>query len=132
MRLQGVRCNLRAPDHVSRMNRDILFLLKHDFLDGLERYYCPECAEISGVLSYYPALRHVLDVRYVDFARPRPAIVALVGEANQSCPVLVLAEAPDPSVSSVTIGSHDGRRFVSGAKEIGAYLAQVHGTGKPH
>ena len=78
------------------MSKDILFLLRHDFVDGSEPlYYCPECSEVNGVLHYYPKLRHHLEVRYVDFARPRPEVIALLGEANQSCPVLVLgAEAP--------------------------------------
>lgn len=114
------------------MERDILFLLKHDFPDGVERYYCPECTEINGVLHYYPALRHHLDVRHVDFPRPRPDVVALVGEANQSCPVLVLSQKPVVDLSGITVGEHQGRYFVSGAKEIGTYLARVHGTGYPH
>jgi Protein of unknown function (DUF3088) len=54
------------------MSPNNLFLLKHDFHDGPgQPIYCPECAQISGVLHYYPQLRHVLDLRYVDFPRPR-------------------------------------------------------------
>ena len=36
--------------------RDTLFLLPPGFADNNRREYCPECAEIWGVLSYYPAL----------------------------------------------------------------------------
>jgi hypothetical protein len=115
------------------MHRDILFLLKHDFADGPgAAYYCPECAQLNGVLAYYPQLRHVLDVRYVDFPRPRKEILSLIGEANQSCPVLVIADGPPANVQGVEIGTHNGLHFVSGAEAIGHYLAQVQGVGKPH
>jgi hypothetical protein len=115
------------------MHRDILFLLKHDFPDGPGTpYYCPECAQITGVLAYYPQLRHTLDVRYVDFPRPRKDILSLIGEANQSCPVLVIADGPPASVKGVEIGTFNGLHFVSGAEAIGKYLSQVHGVGRPH
>jgi hypothetical protein len=112
---------------------DTLFLLTHDFPDGDGApYYCPECAQVSGVLHYYPQLRHVLDVRYVAFPRPRAAIVALVGEANQGCPVLVLGPDAPASVEGVTIGRHGDQRFVSGAMGIGRYLSATYGVGRPH
>ncbi len=115
------------------MHRDILFLLKHDFPDGPGApYYCPECAQLTGVLTYHPQLRHVLDVRYVDFPRPRMEIVSLIGEANQSCPVLVIADDVPPGVAGIEIGSVNGLRFVSGAEAIGNYLSQVHRVGRPH
>lgn len=113
--------------------KDTLFLLKHDFPDGPGKpFYCPECSQVSGVLHYYPHLRHHLEVRYVDFPRPRPDVVALVGEANQSCPVLVLGEAAPAAVEGVPIGSHQGRRFVSGAEAIGNYLSAAYGIARPH
>ncbi|MBI5774123.1 MAG: DUF3088 domain-containing protein [Verrucomicrobia bacterium] len=112
---------------------DILFLLQHDFADGPGApYYCPECAQINGVLHYYPKLRHWLEVRYVDFPRPRADIIALIGEANQSCPVLVLAGRAPANVQGVKIGEHKGRQFVSGATDIGNYLSQVHNLARPH
>ncbi len=71
-----------------------LFLLKADFLDLTrgdgKRYFCPDCALIEGLLSYYPRLTSELEVKYVNFARPRQVLVDLIGEENQSCPVLVL------------------------------------------
>lgn len=71
-----------------------LFLLKADFKDlnraDNKNYYCPDCAIIEGLLSYYPRLRAELEVNYLDFARPRKPLVDLIGDANQSCPVLVL------------------------------------------
>ena len=115
------------------MHRDILFLLKHDFPDGPGTpYYCPECAQLTGVLAYYPQLRHVLDLRYVDYPRPRKEILSLIGETNQSCPVLVIADGPPGTVQCVEIGTFNGLHFVSGAAAIGHYLSQVHGVGRPH
>lgn len=97
-----------------------LFLLKQDFQDinrGAEnRYFCPPCTMIEGLLSYYPRLRNELEVHYVDFQRPRPAIVDLIGEANQSCPVLI----------------KDNGTFINEPDEIIRHLTDNHGIGQPH
>lgn len=89
----------------------ILFLLNPNFADAKVHdshlYYCPHCAMIEGVLHYYPDLRTLIDIRYVDFPRPRPAIIELIGEENQGCPVLIL---PRDSV------------IPNGFKAIGAYM----------
>ena len=94
-----------------------LFLIKPDFQDinrNVEhKYFCPPCALIEGLLSFYPQLRNELEVHYVDFVRPRPAIVDLIGEANQSCPVLVLDDGifinePDDIIRYLTENYHIG------------------------
>jgi hypothetical protein len=115
------------------MMRDILFLLSHDFRDGPGGpFYCPECAQLTGVIGYYPALRHLLDIRHVDFRRPRQAIVDLIGEANQSCPVLVITSAHLKVVEGMAVGTVNDRHFVYGGLAIGNYLAMVYGVGRPH
>ena len=73
------------------MNHDQLYLLKPDFQDQGKTYYCPGCAEVIGILEFYPELKRSIDIHYVDFPRPRPELISLLGEANQGCPVLVLA-----------------------------------------
>ena len=97
-----------------------LFLLKPDFQDinrGAEnKYFCPHCAIIEGLLSYYPMLRNELEIHYVDFAHPRTDIVALIGEANQSCPVLV---------------REDGG-FINETDDIIQYLIHNHHIGQSH
>lgn len=114
--------------------RDQLFLLPPLFADakaGTGRFHCPECAQVEGLLSYFPFLRARIDVSYVDFPRPRSEVIALVGAENQGCPVLVIAgEAP----ATVTVQHHapTGRNFVSGYAAIAAYLAAVHGISEPH
>ena len=90
---------------------DILFLLSPNFTDGArdsegKRYYCPSCAFLEGVLHYCPELREKLDIRYIDFPRPRREIIALVGDANQGCPNLVL----DPANHAVVDASRFYRR----------------------
>ncbi|MFA5328648.1 MAG: DUF3088 family protein [Prolixibacteraceae bacterium] len=97
-----------------------LFLLKADFQDVSradgKNYFCPECSPIEGLLSYYPQLRNELEVHYVDYNRPRKALVDLIGEANQSCPVLVL---------------NDGT-FINEPNEIILHLTEFHGIGYSH
>jgi len=113
-------------------DKPILFLLRAGFPDpghGPHGYYCPECATVAGLLYYYPHLTAALDVRQVDVPRPRPEVVALVGEANQSCPVLVL---PAGDVPAGPHGMHAGRAFVSGPEAIATFLADRYGTARPH
>ncbi|MBM3956062.1 MAG: DUF3088 family protein [Planctomycetota bacterium] len=113
-------------------DKPILFLLRAGFPDpshGPHGYYCPECAVVAGLLYYHPELTRALDVRQVDVARPRAEVVALVGEANQSCPVLVL---PPGDVPAGPHGIHQGRAFVAGPEAIALLLAERYGTARPH
>jgi hypothetical protein len=68
----------------------------------------------------------------VDFPRPRPELAPLLGEENQSCPVLVLKELPADLPSALKVQHANGEVFVEGAREIAEYLAHVHGVGIPH
>lgn len=114
------------------MKRDQLFLLKHDFSDKGKTYYCPGCAELVGVLEFYPKLKQRLEVHHIGFQRPRPELVPLLGEANQSCPVLVLGEEPKNLPENLALRRANGRAFVEGAREIGEYLAHAYGIALPH
>lgn len=113
---------------------DTLFLLKPDFMDhGRGPYYCPACASIEGLLSFYAPLRQRLDVRYLDFPRPRPEVVALIGDANQGLPALVLDQAvPAKLLDGLDVKAWNGRRFLKGAGDIGRYFARAYGIGEPH
>lgn len=111
-------------------DKPILFLLRAGFPDakhGPEGAYCPECATVAGILFYYPEVAAQLDIRQVDVPRPRPDVVALVGEENQSCPVLVLPEGDCPE----GLPRADGRAFVSGPEAIVDFLAKRYGTARP-
>lgn len=114
------------------MHQDTLYLLKPNFQDKGKLYFCPGCAEVVGYLEFYPAIKQCLKVRYLDFPRPRAELVSLLGEENQSCPVLVLGAAVPDRASSQRVQHANGRSFVEGGREITEYLAHMHGTGIPH
>ena len=109
--------------------RDILFLLAPGFTDNNRREYCPECAEIWGVLHYFPAIREALDIRTETLAHPRAGIVALLGDGRWNCPTLVFdSDAPDPGgVASAS----NGARYFGSARLIGRYFAARYGTPVP-
>lgn len=118
-------------DGSDAMTKDRLFLLKPDFRkDEAGPYYCPECALVEGVLSFYPKLRHKLDVQYVEFAKPRIPIVAELGEANQGCPVLILADGRRVLDAAIEVRESNGRRFIPNEAHIRRYLAAAYGVGQ--
>lgn len=114
------------------MNPDRLYLLKPDFHDQGKTYFCPGCAEMLGLLEFYPTLKQSIEIHYVDFSRPRPELAPVLGEENQSCPVLVLETVPPNLPSHLEVQKANGHAFVAGAREIAEYLAHVHGIGIPH
>jgi Protein of unknown function (DUF3088) len=114
------------------MARDRLFLLRPDFEDPAypgRRFYCWHCALIEGVLASFPALATKLDVERIAWPKPRQAVIELVGEENQSLPLLVLA---DGATSSHSIGSYRGRSFIADKDAILAALSERHRFPEPH
>ncbi len=117
------------------MARDQLFLLKPDFMDGdTGPCYCPSCATLEDILSFYPKLRTALDVQMVDFPRPRAAVIAAIGGDNQGLPALVIAPDPaaDMALAGLDVKEAQGRHFLQSVGDIGRYLARRHGIGEPH
>jgi len=112
------------------MARDVLFLLAPGFKDSHRREFCPECAEIWGVLSYFPAIKEALEIRYQPIARPRTEMISLLGEDNQNCPTLVLAEGVD-AVPDAAVHSANGVNFLDNARDIAKYFAHRYGTPFP-
>jgi hypothetical protein len=55
-------------------------------------------------------------VKYVNFARPRNPIIELIGEENQSCPVLIL----------------DNGTFINDPEKIINHLIEFHKIGRQH
>jgi hypothetical protein len=109
---------------------DRLFLINPGWRDDQGGpWFCPAGAFVEGVLAFYPALKDRLEIVRLDHPRPRPAVIADVGEAHQSCPILVLDgdfDWPDARVSEAT-----GRRFLQD-HAIVPYLAARYGIGLPH
>ncbi len=72
--------------------KDQLYLLRPGFHNaGVGPLYCNDSAPVEGMLSFFPTLRGLVDVQYLDFPRPRRALVEALGEQHQGLPVLILA-----------------------------------------
>jgi len=110
---------------------DRLYMLKPNFLDNGRIYFCPGCAQVEGVLSFYPILREKIEISYIDYPRPRPSLVAEIDEENQGCPKLIIGGEHDIP-KGVTVAEAKGRKFISVPLEICRYLAAAHGLGEPH
>jgi DUF3088 family protein len=99
--------------------QDTLYLLAPGFEDPAypgETFYCWHCALMEGVLASFPDLARKLDVQRIDWPRPRQEIAKILGEENQSLPVLVLAEGG----------------FINEKDEILKALTSRHGFPLPH
>lgn len=118
--------------------RDQLFLLAPDFKDarhGERPFFCPETAMVEGMLAFYPKLRAQVDIHYIGFEKPRTAIVALLGEGMQGCPILVMGDeslVAFPAHPEVRVGESSGQAYISKDIEICRYLAHRYGAGIPH
>lgn len=113
------------------MAKYTLFSLKPWMEGDRGPYYCPDCGVVEGFFHYNPQVRQLIEVREVNFERPRPEVVELLGCENQSCPVLVLdedAEIPESAKKSVS----SGRAFIDDGREICDYLARVFHCVQPH
>jgi hypothetical protein len=114
------------------MNRHTLFLMAPGFLDGDDGpFFCPHAAALEGFMKYVPDVESHVDVRRIDFARPRPAIIELLGEEHQGTPVLVLEEDHDPG-DGTQVSEQTGRAFILGEIEISRFLSDELGVMKPH
>lgn len=114
------------------MQRDKLIILKPGFEDPAypgQIFYCWHCALLEGVLASFPDLASRLDVERIAWPRPRREVIQLVGEENQSLPLLVLAEG---SASPHQTGVYQGRAFISDKDKILAALAERHGFPVAH
>jgi hypothetical protein len=71
----------------------------------------------------------MIDIVKVDFPRPRPAIIEVLGEENQGCPCLILA---DPGKArGLPVRTCRGKAFIDDHKAIIEYMARTHGVSRP-
>ena len=99
--------------------KDTLYILSPGFEDPAypgKTFYCWHCALMEGVLASSPELADRLDVRRIAWPKPRREVAELLGEDNQSLPVLVLAEGG----------------FINDKDAILAALTERHGFPHPH
>lgn len=109
------------------MTRDTLFLLAPGFEDHDRREYCPECAEIWGVLSYFPSLRETVNIVYVPLAHPREPITDTLGEGQFNAPTLVLAEGTS-TPAGVSFKTANGRKYIDSARGLAVLWGARFGT----
>ena len=112
------------------MARDKIFLIEPGFEDpkrpGL-KFVCPYCNQIEGLLLTFPELASRVDVERVPFLRPRLPVIEVLGEEQQSLPVLVYGDNPPADASEA-----NGRRFTDDTRAILEQLALRHGFPHPH
>lgn len=112
------------------MAKDTLFLIAPGFEDpklpGV-RFVCPHCNQIEGLLAAFPELAAQIDIRRVGFQRPREAVIAVVGEENQSLPLFVFA-GDVPNDAKAKGDTH----FIQDTKRILQILAERHGFPQLH
>ncbi|MCZ7483220.1 DUF3088 domain-containing protein [Rhizobium rhizogenes] len=112
------------------MAKDTLFLISPGFEDPKHpgvRFVCPHCNQIEGLLAAFPDLAGQIDIRRVGFQRPREAVIAAVGEENQSLPLFVFAgEAPADAAAK------GDTHFIQDTKHILQILAERHGFPQLH
>ena len=114
------------------MGKHTLFLLNPGFFDGDDGpFFCPHNAAMEGLLKYEPTLETKLDIRRVEFQRPRQEIVKLLGEENQGLPVLVIDETRE-APTEAQVSDETGRAFIVGEIAISNFLHKDLGTFKPH
>lgn len=110
----------------SKILKDVLYLMKPGFVNaGLGPFYCGDSVAVEGMLGFYPELRDRIEVAYIDFPRPRQAIVDAIGEDQQSVPVLILSDTsvePD----GVRTKTANGKRYIADEKQIREYLSLTH------
>ncbi|MBP2548949.1 hypothetical protein J2858_001865 [Neorhizobium galegae] len=112
------------------MAKDRLFLIAPGFEDPKYPgtvFVCPYCNQVEGLLASFPALAQKIEVNRVGFLRPRADVIAVVGEENQSLPLLVLGDNP-PEDAREAGGVH----FVQDTKRILDLLAERHGFPRLH
>ncbi len=114
------------------LRRDTLFVIKAPFEDAAlgGTWFCTACATLEGALLANPHWANRIEVKRSAFPRPRHDIIALIGEENQSMPVLVLADASTPPGDAKR--SVEGRAFLDEPKAITRYLAAAYGGAGPH
>lgn len=109
------------------MARDTLFILPPGFVDNGRREFCPECAELNGLLAWYPAIRDSLDISHVGIGHPRGPITDLLGDGRFNAPTLVLSGTEDVP-NGIGAKYANGRAYLDSMGAIARLFAHRYGT----
>jgi len=108
--------------------KDQLFLLRPGFKNaGMGPLYCSDSAPVEGFLSFFPELRKLVDVHYLEFPRPRQELVAALGEQHQGLPVLILADKRKIKDAELEPERANGTSFFTSERSIRHYLSTQYG-----
>lgn len=75
-------------------------------------------------------MRDELDVVHLQYERPRPAIIEVLGEENQGSPALVLADPEKARALELPVKEAGGRFFMDDGKAILLYLSLAYGVSR--
>lgn len=101
-----------------------LFLMKPGFHNlGMGPFYCGDSVSIEGMLAFFPELRRQIDIEYIEFSKPRRALVELLGEDGQSVPVLVLHHSYEGDGIGISVSNSHRLRFIDDEKDIRGFLS---------
>ncbi|MFD2264652.1 DUF3088 family protein [Lacibacterium aquatile] len=104
-----------------------LYLLKSDIIrNGEGPFFCGQCAMVEGFLGYYPQVRHALEIHYIEYPKPRPELIGL-GEENQNSPALLMS-GEEAGGSGKQVGDI---WLLNEPKAIIAWLAAHFNVGRP-
>jgi hypothetical protein len=104
--------------------KDQLYLLRPGFMNaGVGPLYCSDSAPVEGVLSFFPNLRKLIDVHYIEFPRPRAVLLEALGEEHQGVPVLIMAPGRHLRKDMPEVKIVRGRSFLNDEKSIRRYLS---------
>jgi len=104
--------------------KDQLYLLRPGFFNaGMGPMYCSDSAPVEGMLSFFPQLRQMVDIHYLEFPRPRGELVKALGEQHQSLPVLVIASGREVKEQELGPQTANGKRYFSDERIIRHYLS---------
>lgn len=111
--------------------KDLLFLLTGSWINAEtgEARLCPDACLVEGALLLNPHWADAVTIVRVDYPRPRPAIVALLDDAHQNAPTLILAA--ETKAHQDIEAEVNGRRIMTDPKAICRQLAASHGGSRP-
>jgi hypothetical protein len=90
---------------------------------GMGPLYCSDSAPVEGILSFFPQLRQLVDIHYLEFPRPREPLVKALGDQNQSLPVLILAADRKVRDKELEPSHAHGKWFFANESSIRHYLS---------
>ena len=109
-----------------------LYLLNMGFSDknyNGDIFFCPDCTMLEGILAKNPTLSENIDIEYIEFEKPRKELISMLGEENQSLPVLIL---PNGTQSEYQNGVYNNISFISDLNNIISFFSDTYHIAKKH